>query len=70
MSYTSPESLHLLRQQLLVGLGLNILCLSVEDVLVFHKFRLPSSMLKMTLTGHVFASELFPFGHCPAEGLR
>lgn len=47
MSYSSPESLLLLRQQLVVGLWLNILCLLVECVLTFCMFRFPSILIKM-----------------------
>lgn len=50
-----------------VGIWLNILCLLVERGFTFYMFRLPSSLLKMTFSGHVFTAELFLLGHCPAE---
>lgn len=66
MSYSSPESLLLLRQQLVLGLWLNVFCLLVGHVLTYHMFRLPSSLLKMTFSGHIFSTEVFLLGHCPA----
>ena len=59
MSYSSPESLLLLRQQLVVGLWLNILCLLVERVLNFLHVQVAKQSFKNYLFRACFHHRVF-----------